>query len=130
MPLTHIYISADKPDGYVKKVSQSLHEALTESCLVPQKDCFQIINRLTDKQRVYDKDYACQVNQARSKNWLLFEITAGKPRDTKTKEAFYRTLLAKLQVSVGLNQADLMVIISTNQTEEWSFSHGAMATLP
>lgn len=130
MPLTHIYISADKPDGYVKKVSQSLHEALTESFLVPQKDCFQIINRLTDEQRVYDKEYACPVNQSRSKDWLLFEITAGKPRNTKTKAAFYKTLLTKLQNSVGLNPADLMVIISTNQTEEWSFSNGAMATLP
>ncbi|MBU1294467.1 MAG: tautomerase family protein [Gammaproteobacteria bacterium] len=130
MPFTHIYISADKPNDYVKKVSQSLHEALTESFLVPQKDYFQIINRLTDEQRVYDKDYACPVNQARSKDWLLFEITAGKPRDTKTKAAFYKTLLTKLQNSVGLNPADLMVIISTNQTEEWSFSHGAMATLP
>ena len=55
MPLTHIYISADKPDDYVKKVSQSLHEALTESFAVPQKDCFQIINRLTNEQRIYDK---------------------------------------------------------------------------
>lgn len=130
MPLTHIYISADKPDDYVKKVSQSLHEALTESFAVPQKDCFQIINRLTNEQRVYDKEYACPVNQARSEDWLLFEITAGKPRDTKTKEAFYQTLLAKLQVSVGLNPTDLMIIISTNQTAEWSFSNGAMATLP
>ncbi|WP_417560600.1 tautomerase family protein [Marinomonas sp.] len=53
-------------------------------------------------------------------------MTAGKPRDTKTKEVFYQTLLAKLQVSVGLNPTDLMIIISTNQTEEWSFSNGAI----
>lgn len=130
MPFTRIYLSTDKPDDYVKKVSESLHEALTESFLVPQKDCFQIINRLTDEQRVYDKNYACPVNQTRSKDWLLFEITAGKPRDTKTKETFYQTLLTKLQNSVGLDPADLMIIISTNQTEEWSFSSGAMATLP
>ena len=130
MPFTRIYLSTDKPNDYVKKVSESLHEALTESFLVPQKDCFQIINRLTDEQRVYDKNYACPVNQTRSKDWLLFEITAGKPRDTKTKETFYQTLLTKLQNSVGLDPADLMIIISTNQTEEWSFSSGAMATLP
>lgn len=130
MPFTRIYLSTDKPDDYVKKVSESLHEALTESFLVPQKDCFQIINRLTDEQRVYDKNYACPVNQTRSKDWLLFEITAGKPRDTKTKETFYQTLLTNLQNSVGLDPADLMIIISTNQTEEWSFSNGAMATLP
>ncbi|NLU98014.1 hypothetical protein B6N13_07825 [Marinomonas sp. UCMA 3892] len=57
-------------------------------------------------------------------------MTAGKPRDTKTKEVFYQTLLAKLQISVGLNPTDLMIIISTNQTEEWSFSNDAMATSP
>lgn len=130
MPLARISISAEKSNDYVTKVSQSLQEAFTESFLVPAKDCFQILNRLTDEQRVYDKEYACPVNQSRSKDWLLFEISAGKPRDTKTKEAFYQTLSTKLHNSVGLNPADLMVIISTNKTEEWSFSNGAMAILP
>lgn len=127
MPLIKIYLSENQSDEYLNKVSEALHSALVETFLVPKQDCFQIVHRLSNKQRIYDANYACPDSKSRSEDWLLFDIRAGKPRDKNIKKTFYKALAKKLEQAVGLNPRDLMIIISTNHIDEWSFSDGLMA---
>ncbi len=55
---------------------------------------------------------------------MLIAITAGKVRSTEVKKTFYRRLIALLGQSPGIRPEDIMIIITTTSSDEWSFSHG------
>jgi phenylpyruvate tautomerase PptA (4-oxalocrotonate tautomerase family) len=55
---------------------------------------------------------------------MLFAVTAGRPRSAEVKQAFYRRLVALLSESPGVRPEDVMVVISTTNPEDWSFSGG------
>lgn len=64
----------------------------------------------------------------RSGDFVLIAITAGRPRDTRTKQAFYRRLAERLEQAPGVRREDVMVVITTTQQDDWSFGNG-LATL-
>lgn len=125
MPLVRISLCRGKPLPYLDSLADGIHQAMVEAFDVPPDDRFQTIHQLaTDKLR-YDPHY---LGGPRSADFVLVEITAGRPRSTATKAAFYRCLAERLQASPGLHPADLMVVITTTERDEWSFGHG-LATL-
>ena len=73
------------------------------------------------KSIVFDRDYLCG---PRSDDYVLIAITAGRQRDTQTKQAFYRRLTDLLEKSPGIRRQDVMVVINTNESGEWSFGDG------
>jgi len=125
MPVSHITLRTGHSPEFLDSVSQALHDALVASFEVPPQDRFQIFHQLDAVALRYDRHY---LGGPRSKDWVLIEITAGKPRSLQTKQRFYRDLAARLEKSPKLAPADLMVVIRHNQAEDWSFSHG-IATL-
>jgi hypothetical protein len=74
-------------------------------------------------QRVFDIHY---LSGGRSDNFVLFQVTAGRPRSRDQKQRFYHALCAALQVEMAIDPDDVMIIIQFNSTEEWSFSGGRM----
>ena len=60
----------------------------------------------------------------RSDDFLLIEITAGRVRDTATKQRFYRSLVQRLQREPGIDPEDVMVVITTTDAQAWSFGGG------
>lgn len=125
MPLVRISLFRGKPPPYLDALADGIHQAMVEAFEVPADDRFQTMHQLTADELRYDPHY---LGGPRSADFVLVEITAGRPRSTATKEAFYRCLAARLQASPGLRPADLMVVITTTQRDEWSFGHG-LATL-
>jgi phenylpyruvate tautomerase PptA (4-oxalocrotonate tautomerase family) len=61
---------------------------------------------------------------------VLICITAGKPRSTAMKEAFYRRLADILAESPGIDPKDVMVVINMTSFDGWSFSGGVAALFP
>jgi phenylpyruvate tautomerase PptA (4-oxalocrotonate tautomerase family) len=106
-------------------LSDHLHRALVEAFDVPPDDRFQVIHQHERGELAFDRDYLCG---PRSDDYVLIAITAGRPRDTQTKQAFYRRLTELLEANAGLRPQDVMVVITTTQADEWSFGNG-MATL-
>jgi phenylpyruvate tautomerase PptA (4-oxalocrotonate tautomerase family) len=125
MPFARISLLKGKPPEYLQALSDDLHRALVEAFDVPPNDRFQIIHQHEHGELVFDRDYLCG---PRSDDYVLIAITAGRPRDTQTKQAFYRRLTELLEVNAGLRPQDVMVVITTTQADEWSFGNG-MATL-
>lgn len=122
MPLTRISLPDTYTDAERQAISDGLHEALVQCFDVPRKDRFQIIEVLPARQLVMDPDYMAQ--EGRSKAALIFQVSAGRPRTEAQRRSFYAELVKRLESSVGIRPADVMVVISTNQTAEWSFSQG------
>ncbi|WP_017903918.1 tautomerase family protein [Pseudomonas asplenii] len=121
MPFARISLHRGKSPEYLERLSQSLHEALVESFEVPATDRFQVIEQHEVGELIFDRHY---LGGPRSQDYVLIAITAGRPRETAVKQAFYRTLVARLQAALGLDPEDVMVVITTTAADEWSFAGG------
>jgi len=121
MPFSRITLLRGKSPDYLRTLSNSLHQALVDSFEVPITDRFQAIHQLSPEEFVFDRHYLCG---PRSDQFVLIAITAGRQRDTKTKKAFYRRLVELLATEPGIRREDVMVVINTTASDEWSFGNG------
>ena len=121
MPFTRISLLKGKSPEYLKALSDGLHRALVEAFDVPPDDRFQAIRQHEPGELVFDRRY---LGGPRSDDFVLFEITAGRPRTTPVKQAFYKRLVTLLAEAPGIRPEDVMVIIATTSPEDWSFSGG------
>lgn len=121
MPFTRISLLKGKSPDYLRAVSDSLHRALVEAFEVPPNDRFQAIHQHEPGELVFDRTY---LGGPRSDDFILFAVTAGRPRDTATKKAFYKRLVTLLGESPGVRPQDVMVVITTTLLDEWSFADG------
>lgn len=123
MPITRIILGEHYTDIQLTKISAILHQSLTEAFAVPLNDCFQIIEKFSATQRIFDRHY---LSGNRSNNFMLFQITAGKPRSVAQKQCFYRVLSQRLFSDLGIAPDDVMIVLQFNSPEDWSFSNGEM----
>lgn len=121
MPFSRITLLKGKTPDYLRALSESLHQALVECFEVPANDRFQAIHQLAPEEFLFDRHYQCG---PRSDDFVLIAITAGRQRNTEIKKAFYARLVELLAVAPGIRREDVMVVISTTATDEWSFGNG------
>lgn len=121
MPFARITLLKGKSPDYLRAVSDALDRALTEAFDAPVNDRFQAFHQLEKDEFVFDRHY---LGGPRSDDFILFDITGGKPRSTATKKTFYRRLTELLAAAPGLRPEDVMIIVSTTSREDWSFSGG------
>ncbi|RJT24087.1 tautomerase family protein [Buttiauxella izardii] len=123
MPFTRITLGEHYSDEQTAAISEILHQSLTDEFAVPLKDKFQVFERLPPVQRIFDANYQ---SGSRSKNFILFQIIAGKARTDEQKQNFYRVLSEGLHRDLSVDPDDVMVIIQFNHASDWSFSNGLM----
>jgi hypothetical protein len=122
MPFTRITLLKGKSPDYLRAVSEALDRAMVEAFDVPPNDKFQAFHQLEPGEFVFDRHY---LGGPRSDDFILFDITGGKPRTTATKQAFYRRLVGLLGEKPGVRPEDVMIIFkTTGGREDWSFSDG------
>lgn len=129
MPMTRIAIAEHRFLAWRDSISDSLRQALENCFNVPQNDCFQLFDRYQPQDRVFDRHYLSGTEEGRSEDFLLFQITAGKPRSEAQKQAFYRRLVALLEQSIGIKPQDVMVVITFTLPEDWSFGSGNLFSI-
>jgi phenylpyruvate tautomerase PptA (4-oxalocrotonate tautomerase family) len=125
MPFTRISLLKGKSPDYLRILSDNLHKAMVETFEVPPDDRFQAIHQHEPRELIFDRNY---LSGPRSGDFVLFVITAGRPRSAAVKAEFYQRLVALLAEGPGVRPEDVMVIINTTQTDEWSFGRGAPAS--
>lgn len=121
MPVSRITLLKGKTPDYLRALSESLHQALVECFEVPANDRFHVIHQLAQEELVFDRHYQCG---PRSDDFVLIAITAGRLRNAETKKAFYARLVELLAATPGIRHEDVMVVITTTATDEWSFGNG------
>lgn len=127
MPYARIALLAGKSAEWLAAISTSLQSALEEEFEVPSGDCFQVFQQCQPGELVFDNNYG---GGPRSNEFVLIHLTGGRARTTARKGAFYARLAERLAISPGIAPADVMVIVSTTDIEDWSFGHGRAAALP
>jgi phenylpyruvate tautomerase PptA (4-oxalocrotonate tautomerase family) len=121
MPLVKISLIEGKPRDHVRAISDGVHEALKETFKVPADDRFQLIQQFARADFVYDPQY---LGIARSDDVVFIDITASDWRDLPAKQALYKAIAERLAVSPGLRPEDVLIFLSPNKREDWSFGHG------
>ncbi|WP_373924109.1 tautomerase family protein [Duganella sp. CF517] len=124
--MSRISLLKGKSPDYLRALGDSLHAAMVEAFNVPPTDRFQIIHQHQPDELIFDRDYESG-GGPRSDDFVLIAITAGKPRATEIKQAFYRRLVERLAEAPGIDPKDVMVVITTTLGDEWSFGGGAPA---
>jgi len=121
MPYARISLLKGKSPQYVRALADHLHQAMVEAFDVPPADRFQVIHQLEPGELIFDRHYQ---GGPRSDDYVLIHITAGRPRSTAVKQAFYRRLVELLASAPGMRPEDVMVVITTSTMDDWSFSAG------
>ena len=126
MPFTRFSLPAHRMDEWQASISAILQNALVYTFSVPKDDCFQLFEPASPSQRVIHPGYLAGNDCLRSEDFLLFHITAGKPRNSYQKQELYRHLAENLHITLGISPTDVMIVVNFTQPEDWSFSHGEM----
>jgi phenylpyruvate tautomerase PptA (4-oxalocrotonate tautomerase family) len=126
MPLVRVTMIKGKSPEYIKKMSDSIYEALVEAYEMSQNDLFQIIEQVEPGNLIFDRHYGLKRN--RSNDFMIVNVQSDARRRDE-KEAFMARLSDKLAASPGVARDDVFVLLSTNSgAEDWSFGNGIPAS--
>jgi phenylpyruvate tautomerase PptA (4-oxalocrotonate tautomerase family) len=121
MPITRISLNRGKSPEYLKALSDNFHRAMVETFDVPEADRFQVIHQHEPGELVFDRNY---FGGPRSDDFVFFDVTIGKPRSADVKKEFYHRIVTLLAEAPGVRPEDVMVVVTTTEREDWSFSNG------
>jgi len=126
MPLVRVTMIKGKSPDYIKKMSDSIYEALVEAYQMTENDLFQIIEQLEPGDLIYDRHYG--IKGSRSGDFVIINIESDARRRGE-KEAFLARLSDKLAASPGIARDDVFVRLSmTAGLEDWSLGSGIAAS--
>lgn len=121
MPLVRISVLKTKPVEQVRAIANGVHQALIEAYNIPPDDRFQLIHRHEPDEFIYDTDY---LGIHRSDELVMIQIVAGNWRDVEKKKALYAAIAAKVTAATGMRAEDVLVVLTPNGRDEWSFGNG------
>ncbi|SEN23686.1 Tautomerase enzyme [Methylobacterium sp. UNC300MFChir4.1] len=121
MPLVRISLLKGKSPAHIRAISDGIHRGLRDAYDVPADDRFHLIHQHAPDELIYDSDY---LGLHRTDDVVIINIVAGNWRDTAKKKALYRAITDNLVVDPGLRPEDVLIVLSPNARDEWSFGNG------
>jgi phenylpyruvate tautomerase PptA (4-oxalocrotonate tautomerase family) len=120
MPLLYFDLVRGRTPGEVRGLLDSAHAAVVEAFEVPDRDRYQVVNaHSADEIVVLDTGLGFE----RSERLVIIHVVSRR-RTSAQKQRLYSLLADNLHRDCGLDAADLMVAITENGDEDWSFGGG------
>jgi phenylpyruvate tautomerase PptA (4-oxalocrotonate tautomerase family) len=120
MPLLYIDLIEGRTPSEVRALLDAIHDSVVEAFGVPQRDRYQVVNTHPAHEIVaWDTGLGIE----RSPRQVVLRVVSRR-RTRAMKEKFYELLASNLAERCGLDPADLIVSITENDDEDWSFGHG------
>jgi len=120
MPLMRV----DMPKGHskeeIKKILDIGYEVAREAFGIPQGDRYQIVTQHEPEEMILEDT---GLGFVRSNNVIVFSLTS-TTRTTEQKKMFYKRLVERLCNEAGYQPNDVLVNITGNTREDWSFAGG------
>jgi hypothetical protein len=120
MPLLCFDLIEGRSERQIDTILDATHEVLVKSFNLPERDRYQIV-REHPRSRMIVEDTGLGI--VRTPNMLVLQVTT-RPRSQAMKQAFYRSLVDKLEAACGIAPSDVLVTFVTNTDEDWSFGVG------
>ena len=121
MPLVRISLVRGKSPDYIRAISDGIQRGLVEAYEAPVDDRFQIVQQHEREDFIYDSDY---LGIHRTDDLVVIHIVASNWRDTPKKKALYKAVTDNLVKDPGLRPEDVLIVLSPNGREDWSFGNG------
>ncbi|ORV85659.1 tautomerase [Mycobacterium interjectum] len=120
MPLLYIDLIEGRTPAEVRALLDAVHQAVVEAFGVPPRDRYQVV-RTHPAHEIVAWDTGLGI--ARSAQQVIVHVVSRR-RTRAMKEKFYELLALSLSERCGIDPADLIVSITENGDEDWSFGHG------
>lgn len=120
MPLLYIDLIEGRTPSQVGALLDAVHESVVEAFGVPPRDRYQVV-RTHPAHEIVAWDTGLGIS--RSSRQVIINVVSRR-RTGAMKEKFYELLATNLAERCGLDPADLIVSITENGDEDWSFGHG------
>lgn len=131
MPLVRISMVTGRTHEERKVIGNCVHEALVEAIGIPMDDRFQVVTEYG-----YEESAAGEtprLNMFWDPHYLGIERTSGilfvqvflrRGRTVEQKQAFYKRTVELLAERAKMRPEDVMITLSENGPEDWSFGNG------
>jgi phenylpyruvate tautomerase PptA (4-oxalocrotonate tautomerase family) len=120
MPLLYIDLIDGRTPSEIKALLDAIHDAVVDAFEVPPRDRYQVVHT-HPAHEIVALDTGLGID--RSSRLVVVHVVSRR-RTRVMKEKFYELVASNLADRCGLDPADLIVSISENGDEDWSFGHG------
>ena len=120
MPLLSFDLIQGRSENQIRRILDVTHEVMVKAFKVPERDRYQIVSEHAPSGMIIE-DTGLGIE--RTPNMLVLQVTT-RPRSRVMKQAFYKSLVEKLEAACGISPSDVIVTFVTNTDEDWSFGLG------
>lgn len=120
MPLLYVDLIEGRTPSEVRALLDAIHDTVVEAFGVPQRDRYQVV-RTHPAHETVALDTGLGIDRTPA---LVIGHMVSRRRPRELKQKFYGLLASVLAERCGLDPADLIVSVTENQDEDWSFGHG------
>ena len=120
MPLLKIDVIEGRNEEELKKLLDAIHGAMLAAFNVPERDRYQIVHEHpAAEMRIEDTGLSIP----RTERIVVVQVTT-RPRSRVEKQNFYELLCRELNRCCGVKASDIVVSVTQNADEDWSFGYG------
>jgi phenylpyruvate tautomerase PptA (4-oxalocrotonate tautomerase family) len=120
MPLLRIDVIEGRSAAELKELLDPIHGAMLAAFKVRERDRYQIVHQHpAAEMRIEDTGLGIP----RTESIVMVQVTT-RPRSRLEKQNFYELLCQELFRNCGVKTSDVVVSITQNVDEDWSFGYG------
>ncbi len=120
MPLLRIDVIEGRSEAELKELLDAVHGATLVACKVPERDRYQIVHEHPAAEMIIE-DTGLAI--PRTERIVVVQVTT-RPRSRFEKQNFYEVLCKELLQRCAVKPSDVVVSITQNTDEDWSFGYG------
>lgn len=120
MPLLYVDLIEGRDPAEIRTLLDAIHDAVVDAFGVPPRDRYQVV-RTHPSHEVVAWDTGLGIERSPA---LVVVHVVSRRRSPEMKQKFYELAAANLATRSGLDAKDLIVSITENNDEDWSFGHG------
>jgi len=121
MPLVRISVHSSTAIGTRRAIASSVYEAMRETIGIPEGDRFILLSAHGEDEWFIDPHFQ---GMERSESFVLTHIFLSRGRTVEQKQALYARLAERLHNEAGVPADDVMIVLTENSFEDWSFGKG------
>ena len=120
MPLMRVDMFRGRTKEQIKEILDISYQVASREFHLLPNDRYQIVTQYDPEEMIIED---VGLGFTRTKDFLMFSLTSS-PRELADKENFYRELVKELHEKTGISPEDVMINITPNTKEDWSFGNG------
>jgi phenylpyruvate tautomerase PptA (4-oxalocrotonate tautomerase family) len=120
MPLLYVDLIEGRTPSEVEALLDAIHDAVVEAFAVPPRDRYQVVSTHPAHETVA---WDTGLGITRSSRQVVVHVVSRR-RTRAMKQRFYELAASNLAERCGLDPADLIISITENDDEDWSFGYG------